>query len=177
MNRTIELIPYHPAFEAQTAQAYLDVFSTAEWSENLSLNDALVQLQADSQHDGFGGVLIRTQATIGGFSWWFDLSGNELNERWRSRFAPRDNIPYPDGRGVFVIEFGIKPALRGHGLGNRLLKATLEAIEPNHDWIALNTNKAAHAGLALLLSNGFVDLGLTGIQSPNRICLMKTIRH
>ena len=57
------------------------------------------------------------------------------------------------------------------------LKATLEAIEPNHDWIALNTNKAAHAGLALLLSNGFMDLGLTGVQSTNRICMMKTMQQ
>jgi GNAT superfamily N-acetyltransferase len=177
MNRSIELIPYDPAYESQTAQAYLEVFSTVSWNANLSLNDALVQLQADSQRDGFGGVLIRAQGTISGFSWWFDITGTELNERWRSRFAPRENIPYLDGRGVFVIEFGVKPALRGHGLGNRLLKATLEAIEPGHDWIALNTNKAAHAGLALLLSNGFVDLGLTGVQSPNRICMLKTIHR
>src|SRR5258707_14241585 len=131
MNRPIELIPYDPAYESQTAQAYLEVFSTSPWSENLSLNDALVQLHADSQHEGFGGVLIRAQGTVVGFSWWFALSGNELNERWRSRFAPRDGIPYPSGRGVFVIEFGVKAALGGHGLGNRLVKAPLEATRPN----------------------------------------------
>src|SRR5579859_5992457 len=177
MNNAIELIPYDSSYESQTAQAYLEVFTTGHISENLSLNDALAQVSADSQRDGFGGLLVKVQTTIAGFSWWFDISGSELNERWRARFAPRDNVPRPEGRGAFVIEFGVKSTLRGRGLGNRLLKATLAEIEPTHDWIALNTTKSAHAGLALLLSNGFVDLGLSGVQAPGRICLMKTIRH
>ncbi|HLY25974.1 MAG TPA: hypothetical protein VKQ72_06520 [Aggregatilineales bacterium] len=173
MNRVTELIPYNPAYASQTVQAYLEVFTAPPWNEALSLNDALSQLETDAQREGFGGILARTGQEIGGFSWWFDISGPELNDRWRLRFAPKEKVPHLEGRGVFLMEFGILPTLRHHGLGKKILDATLEQIEPNHDWIALNTSNIAHAGLALLKSRAFEDLGLKGIQVPTRICLVK----
>ena len=173
MNRAVELIPYDAAYESQTAQAYLEVFTTNPWNETLSLNDARQQLQADSERKGFGGLLFRSGDRVIGFSWWFDITGRELGDRWRPRFAPKEKVPAPEGAGVYLIEFGVLPSMRNHGLGHRLLTGTLEQIEPTHDWIALNTHKFAHAGLALLKSYAFEDLGLSGIQVPSRICLMK----
>lgn len=177
MNQAAEIISYDQAYAEATAQAYLNVFTSPPWNETLSLSDARAQLDADSERDGFGGLLIRTGETVGGFSWWFDISGQELYDRWQPRFAPKENVPFLDGKGVFLIEFGILSTLRHHGLGNRLLQATLSETEPAHDWIALNTSNNAHAGLALLKSYAFEDIGLKGVQVPTRICLMKMIRR
>jgi hypothetical protein len=177
MNQAAEIIDYDPAYSAQTAQAYLEVFTSPPWNETLSLNDALAQLEADSEREGFGGLIIRTGQEVGGFSWWFDISGQELYDRWHPRFEPKDDVPFLEGRGSFLIEFGIMSKLRHHGLGQRLLQGTLAQLEPSHDWIALNTSNTAHAGLALLKSYAFEDLGLTGIQVPSRICLLKTVRR
>jgi GNAT superfamily N-acetyltransferase len=177
MNRAVELIAYDPAYEYQTAQAFLEVFTASPYSESLTLNDAVSQIQADSERDGFGGVLIVSGDSVIGFSWWFDISGAELNDRWRSRFAPKELIPRPEGHGALLNEFGVLASARNRGLGHRLLQATLEQIEPTHDWIAMNARMFAHAGLALLKSYAFEDLGVTGIQVPTRICLIKTINR
>jgi GNAT superfamily N-acetyltransferase len=175
--RVAEVIPYDPKYENQTASAFLEVFSIAPYSATLSLNDARSQLAADSQRDGFGGVLVRLGEDILGFSWWFDMTGADLYDRWRPRFTPKEGVPRPDGHGVFLNEFGILPALRNRGLGHRVFHATMEQIEPTHDWIALNTDDFAHAGLALLQSHAFVDLGLRGVQVPSRICMFKEIHR
>ncbi len=177
MPNRIELIPYDPAYTLHTAQAFVEIFTTAPWNESVSLNDVRAQLESDYCRDGFGGFLLRSSDTVAGFSWWFDISGAELNDRWRRRFGPKEKVPSPEGRGVYLIEFGVAPMMQHHGLGQRLLKATLAEIEPNHDWIALDTHKFAHAGLALLKSQAFEELDLTGLQVPTRICLMKTIRR
>ncbi|MEP7287651.1 MAG: hypothetical protein ABI947_18000 [Chloroflexota bacterium] len=177
MHRTAKFIPYDPAYADQVAQAFHDVFTTPPWGETLSLNDARSQLVADGQRPGFGGMVILSGDDVVGFSWWIDISGNELNDRWRPRFAPKDQVPRPEGAGVFMMEFGVIAAMRNHGLGYRLLKDTLVQVEPNHDWIALNTQAFAHAGLALLKSQGFEELGLTGVQVPTRICLMKPLQR
>ncbi len=177
MNQPAEIIDYDPSYVAQTAQAYLDVFTSPPWNETLSLNDALSQLEADAEREGFAGLLIRAGNDIAGFSWWFDISGRDLYDRWQPRFVPKENVPYLEGKGSFLMEFGVVSGLRHHGLGNRMLQTTLNLIEPSHDWIALNTSNIAHAGLALLMSHAFEDLGLKGIQVPSRICLLKTIRR
>ncbi len=179
MPSRIEPVPYDPAYALQTAQAFIDVFSPPPFNEPVSLNDILAQLESDYSRAGFGGILLRAALAneIVGFSWWFDISARDLHDRWRPRFTPRDNIPTPSGRGAYLIEFGVLPAFQHHGLGQRLLKATLARIEPDHDWIALDTQKFAHAGLALLKSQAFEEVELTGLQVPTRICLMKTIRH
>jgi GNAT superfamily N-acetyltransferase len=174
---TPELIPYDREYEYQTASAFLEVFTIAPFSETLSLNNAQSQLAADSQRDGFGGILVRYGEDIVGFSWWFDISGAELHDTWRPRFEPKDQVPRPEGHGVFLNEFGIRPVLRNHGLGHKLFHATMQQIEPTHDWIALNTHNFAHAGLALLQSHAFVDLGLHGTQVTSRICMLKEIRR
>src|SRR5262245_14266503 len=177
MSSRIELIPYDPAYALDTAQTFVDVFSTSPWNELVSLNDVRTQLESDYCREGFGGFLLRSPDSVAGFSWWFDITGSELNDRWRRRFGPKENVPMPDGHGAFLIEFGIAPMMRHHGLGQRLLKATLTEIEPNHDWIALDTQKFAHAGLALLRSQAFETLDLSGLQVATRICLMKQIRR
>jgi GNAT superfamily N-acetyltransferase len=179
MRNRIEVIPYDSAYALRTAQAYLEVFSAPPWNEALSLNDVLSQLESDMARKGACGVLMRSTFAdnIVAFSWWFDITGQELHERWRPRFMPKENVPQPEGRGVYLMEFGVVPTMQHHGLGQRLLKATLADIEPQHDWIALNTHRFAHAGLALLKSTAFEELDLTGAQIPTRICLMKYIRH
>ncbi len=177
MPSRIELVPYDPAYVLPTAQTFVDVFTTAPWSESVSLNDVRSQLESDICREGFGGLLLRSADSVAGFSWWFDIRGEELNDRWRRRFGPKEKVPTPEGRGVYLIEFGVAPMLQHHGLGQRLLNATLDKIEPNHDWIALDTHKFAHAGLALLKSQAFEELELIGLQVPSRICLMKFLRH
>lgn len=172
-----EFISYDSAHDFQVAQAFLEVFTAPPINEVLSLNEALAQLQSDSRHPGFGGLLVRILDEIVGFSWWFDTSGQQLYERWLPRFAPQENIPRPAGRGVFLVEFGVVPRLQNRGLGCRLLKGSLERIEPNHDWVAVSIHNFIHAGLALLKSEAFEELDLTGIQVPTRMCLIKTIRH
>ncbi len=172
-----EFITYDSAYDFQIAQAFLEVFTTPPVNEVLSLNEALTQLQSDSQHPGFGGLLVRIADEIVGFSWWFDISGQQLYERWSPRFAPKANIPQPAGRGAFLVEFGVVPRLQNRGLGCRLFKGSLEQIEPDHDWVAVSIHKFVHAGLALLKSEAFEELDLTGIQVPTRICLLKTIRR
>jgi ribosomal protein S18 acetylase RimI-like enzyme len=175
MRNRIEIVPYDLSQALPTAQAMLEVFSAPPFNEALTLNDTLALLKSDQARLGFNGVLIRLADTVVGFSWWYDITGHDLYDRWWSRFTPRENIPMPDGRGAFLTEFGVLPTLQHRGLGQRLLKASLDQIEPDHDWIALDTSKFAHAGLALLKSQAFEELELTGIQSPLRICLMKTI--
>jgi ribosomal protein S18 acetylase RimI-like enzyme len=179
MASRIELIPYDPAYVLHTAQAFVDVFTMSPWSEAISLNDVRTQLESDYRRVGFGGLLLHStlEDSVAGFSWWFDSSGQELYDRWRPRFVPKEKVPKPEGRGVYLIEFGVTPMLQHHGLGQRLLKATLAEIEPTHDWIAVDTHRFAHAGLALLKSNAFEELGLSGSQVPTRVCLMKTIRR
>ncbi len=177
MRSRIEIIPYDSTFLLQTARALIDVFSPPPFNENLSLNEALAQVESDQSRAGFEGLLVRSGEEIAGFSWWFDLTGQDLYDRWRPRFAPKENIPVLEGRGVFLLEFGLLPTLQHHGLGQRLLKAALSRIEPEHDWIAISTYKFAYAGLALLKSEAFEELDLTGIQTPSRICLLKTIRR
>src|SRR5690349_10085060 len=125
MNQAAEIISFDPAYAAQTAQAYLEVFTSPPWNETLSLNNALAQLEADSEREGFGGLIIRTGEEVGGFSWWFDISGQALYDRWHPRFEPKDSVPFLEGKGSFLIEFGVLAGLRHHGLGNRLLQATL----------------------------------------------------
>lgn len=181
MRSPVELIPYDPAYLQQAAQTFLEVFSTAPFNETLSLNDVLTQLDSDYGRPGFGGLLVYAENAfanpIVGFSWWFDISGEELRDRWQPRFKPSENIPTPRGRGCYLTEFALLPTLRHHGLGHRLLRESLDAIEPNHDWIALQTQKFAHAALAILKSHAFEDLNLTGIQVPTRMCMIKSIRH
>jgi GNAT superfamily N-acetyltransferase len=176
MNRVAEFTSYDPAYEQETATAFLEVFTSAPYNEILSLNDCRTQINADSHRKGFDGILIRSDDQVVGFSWWFDITGYELYDRWRTRFTPKDRIPKPDGKGAFLMEFGILPTMRHHRLGKRLLEDTLAQIESNHDWIALSTHDFAHAGVALLMNNGFAELGIHGIQVPSRICLMKRIR-
>jgi GNAT superfamily N-acetyltransferase len=175
MRSRIELIPYDPTYTLDTAQAFVEVFTTTPWNEPVSLNDVRAQLDSDNSRAGFGGFLLRSAESVVGFSWWFDISGRELHERWRPRFTPKENVPTPEGRGVYLIEFGVTPMMQHHGLGQRLLNATLAEIEPNHDWVALDTHNFAHAGLALLKSRAFEQLELRGVQVPSRICLMKYI--
>lgn len=172
-----ELVPYDPSLALPTAQAFLEVFTTPPLNEVLSLNDALSQLESDANRDGFGGILLQAEPTIVGFSWWYAMDGVELHDRWRPRFTPKEKVPQPEGHGVYLTEFGILPRYQHHGLGKRLFERTLSEIEPDHDWIALSTNTFAHAGLALLKSKGFEDLGLKGVQVPTRICLIKYIRR
>src|SRR5258708_33777884 len=177
MNRTVDFIEYDPQYASQTAQAYLEVFTAPPWNETLSLNDALSQLETDAERPGFGAILVRSGDDIGGFAWWFDMTGRELNDRWRRRFGPKEQVPLLEGRGTFLMEFGVLPALRHHCVGNRMLRTAISQIEPTHDWIALNTSTTAHAGLALLKSNAFEDLGLVGLQDSKRLCLLKTIER
>jgi GNAT superfamily N-acetyltransferase len=179
MSSRIETIPYDHTLALKTAQAFLEVFTTPPWHEAVSLNEAMSQVESDSQRQGFGGILLREKQldNIIGFSWWFDISGFELHDWWRPRYSPKENVPQPEGRGVYLNEFGVIPAYQHKGLGLRMFQATLKQIEPDHDWIALSTQKYAHAGLALLKSQAFEDLGLVGVQVPTRICLMKYIRR
>ena len=179
MRSQVELIPYDPSYVQQAAQTFLEVFTTAPFNETLSLNDVLAQLESDYEREGFGGVLVYSENAFAnpvvGFSWWFDISGEELRDRWQPRFKPSENIPAPRGRGTYLTEFGLLPTMRFHGLGHRLLQTSLEAIEPNHDWIAVQTQKFAHSALAILKSHAFEELNLTGIQVPTRMCMMKYI--
>ena len=175
MRNRIEIVPYDNSLALPTAQAMLEVFSAPPFNEALTLNDTLSLLESDQARGGFSGVLVRLADEVVGFSWWYDITGRELYDRWWSRFTPRENIPTLDGRGAYMMEFGVLPTLQHRGLGQRLLKASLEQIEPKHDWIALDTSRFAHAGLALLKSQAFEELDLTGVQSPQRVCLMKRI--
>ena len=117
MNSAIELVPYESIYAAQTAQAFLQVFTAAPWNETLTLNDILSQLEVDYSRPGFGGLLVRSGQNVAGFSWWFELTGRELNDKWRPRFTPKEKVPTPEGGGVFLNEFGIVPSMRHHGLG------------------------------------------------------------
>jgi ribosomal protein S18 acetylase RimI-like enzyme len=173
MNRIAEFVAYDPRYASQTAQAYLEVFTASPWNETLSLNDALSQLETDAERPGFGGTLIRSAEAVAGFAWWFDVTGRELNDRWRRRFGPKESVPLLEGKGAFLMEFGVLAALRKRGLGRRLLETTLSQIEPTHDWIVLDTSTTALAGLALLKSAAFAKLDLVGIQDPRRICLLR----
>jgi len=177
MHSTIELISYEPAYIHETAQAYLEVFGVAPWNETYSYAEVVSQLQTDQDRPGFGGVLFRSPSEVFGFSWWYDTTGPELNDRWRPRFTPKEQVPTWDGQGCYLMQFGIKALYRHKGLGQRLLKASLAQIEPTHDWIALSTYDFAHAGLALLKSYGFEDLGLRGVQNKAALALVRTIER
>lgn len=172
----VELVAYDPSYAHATAQAFLEIFTMPPWNETVSLNDLMYQLESDYCREGFGGLLFTSGKDVIGFSWWFALSGHELYERWRPRFQPREKIPTPEGRGTLLAEFGVVPAARHRGLGRRLVQTSLQQIEPDYDWIAVTSQKFAHPALALLKSAAFVDLELTGIQVPTRICLFKYIR-
>lgn len=172
-----EFLSYNPSHDFQVAQAFLEVFTAPPINEVLSLNEALAQLQSDSKQPGFGGLLVRLLDEVIGFSWWFDTSAQQLYERWSPRFAPRENIPRPTGRGALLVEFGVVPRLQNRGLGCRLLTSSLERIEPDHDWVVVSIHNFVHAGLALLKSQAFEELDLTGIQVPARMCLIKRVRH
>lgn len=176
MNRTAEFVAYDTHYASETAQAYLEVFTAKPWNETLTLNDALSQLRTDTERPGFGGTLIRSGESVAGFSWWFDMTGRELNDRWRRRFGPKESVPLLEGHGVFLMEFGVLGTLRNRGLGRRLLEITLSQTEPGHDWIALDTSTSALVGLALLHGNGFENLDLVGLQDPRRICLLKALK-
>jgi GNAT superfamily N-acetyltransferase len=178
---TIEMIPFDNALVQETAQAYLSIFSAPPWSTTTSLTEVLTQLHTDQTRDGFGGYLVSVERyglkEIGGFAWWYDISGEELHELWRPRFEPKNSIPQLEGRGVYLSEWGVVPSMQNKGLGGKILGAVLESVEPDHDWIAVNSHRHAHAALALLRSHAFELLELKGVQSPERICLLKTVRH
>ncbi len=175
MYGNIQVIAYDPAYAYATAQAFLEVFTTPPWNETVSLSDVLAQLATDYSRDGFGGVLTTQGDFVVGFVWWFSITGRELHEQWRPRFQPKENIPLLEGRGVYLSEFGVATSLQNRGLGQRLLKAGLEQMEPQADWIAVISNKQVHSALALLKSQAFEELPLVGIQVPDRICLIKEI--
>ncbi|HVO43112.1 MAG TPA: hypothetical protein VMT34_10830 [Aggregatilineales bacterium] len=177
MHSTVDLIAYEPAHIYDTAQTFLDIFTADPWNETSSYSEIIAQLQTDQGRPGFGGLLLRSATAVGGFAWWYDISGPELFNLWRPRYAPREAIPMLAGRGALLMEFGIRRSLRNKGLGQRLLKASLGQIEPTHDWIALATQDFAHAALALLKSNGFESLGLKGVQRPTAIALLKVLDH
>src|SRR3954452_4518820 len=96
---SVELIPYEPIYASPTAQAFLQVFTAPPWNETVTLNDVLAQLDADSGRPGFGGLLLKSGKSVVGFSWWFEISGRELNDIWRPRFTPKEKVPQPGGCG------------------------------------------------------------------------------
>src|SRR5260221_2756526 len=92
MRNQVELIHYDPSYMQQTAQTFLEVFTTAPFNETLSLNDVLTQLKSDHEREGFDGYLLQSQSAFAnpvvGFGWWFDINGTDLRDRWQPRFRP-----------------------------------------------------------------------------------------
>jgi GNAT superfamily N-acetyltransferase len=176
MNKTIELIPYRPDYLAYVAQAVREMLTTPPLHETVSLNDVIAQLDADQGREGFGGLLAldEREQVIGGM-WWFSLDGSALYERWKPRFTPREAIPVPAGRGVYIANMGMIPSARNRGLGKYMLSAALSALERDCDWLATIAYQAFSAGIAVLKSQGFVQLPLQSAQGQGRVALLKQI--
>ncbi|MCS6870090.1 MAG: GNAT family N-acetyltransferase [Anaerolineae bacterium] len=176
MNRTVELIPYRPEYLAQAAQVIREMLTTPPLSETVSLNDIIAQLDADQKREEFGGLvaLDEHEQVLGGM-WWFGLDGAALYERWKPRFAPREAIPVPNGRGVYIASIGVIPSVRNRGLGKYMLNAALSTLEPEHDWIATTAYQVLSAGLAVLRSQGFELLPLQSTQGQGKVALLKYV--
>ncbi|MFN7208875.1 MAG: GNAT family N-acetyltransferase [Aggregatilineales bacterium] len=176
MNKTIELIPYRSEYRAEVAQAIREMLTTPPLHETVSLNDVIAQLDADQRREAFGGLLAvdERQHVIGGM-WWFGLDGQGLYERWKPRFAPREAIPTPNGKGVYIANIGVIPSVRRRGLGKYLLGAALSELELEHDWIATVGYQSFAAGLAVLHGHGFTQLPLQSLQAQGRLALIKYI--
>lgn len=177
MSVGVELVAYNSEYLLQAAQVVREILSAPPIDDATSLNDVVSQLQTDSTRDGFGGIIALVRGEAIGLVTWYDITGRELYDRWRPRFTPKERIPMPGGRGAMIAQIGVLPSVRGRGLGSRLLQAALTRIEPLHDWAAVNSHTIAHSALSMFNRNGFEVLPLTGIQSPERICLLKAIRQ
>ncbi|PJF42121.1 MAG: hypothetical protein CUN50_05310 [Candidatus Thermofonsia Clade 1 bacterium] len=177
MNKTIELIPYRPEYLAQVAQAIREMLTTPPLYETVSLNDVISQLNADQGRESFGGLLAvdEREQVIGGM-WWFGLDGLGLHERWKPRFTPREAIPMPNGRGIYIASMGMIPSVRNRGLGKYMLSAALSTLELESDWIATVAYRTHSASLAVLHSQGFVTLPLESTQGQSKVALIKHTR-
>jgi GNAT superfamily N-acetyltransferase len=171
----IQLVAYRPEHLWLTAQAIREVITEPPF-DALSLPEVISELQSDQMRDGFGGLVATMRGAPVGLVMWHDLTGRELNDRWRPRFAPKDQVPTPQGNGALIGRIGVMPSVRGHGLGARLLAAALEQIEPTHEWVAMNAYKMGSGMPDMFSVAGFEVLPLVGVQSPNKICLLKTVR-
>ncbi|PJF30407.1 MAG: hypothetical protein CUN51_07740 [Candidatus Thermofonsia Clade 1 bacterium] len=176
MNKTIELIPYRPEYLAEAAQVIREMLTTPPLHETIALNDVIAQLDADQSREAFGGLvaLDEREHVIGGM-WWFGLDGQALYERWKPRFTPREAIPIPNGRGVYIANMGIIPSVRNRGLGKYMLRAALNTLEAEYNWIATIAYQAYAASLAVLRGQGFEQLPLQSTQGQGRVALIKYI--
>ncbi|MBE2193362.1 MAG: GNAT family N-acetyltransferase [Anaerolinea sp.] len=174
MSVAFEIVPYSPELLHVTGQIIQEVSSVLD--STLGLSDTLARFQSDASREGFGGLLVRVGERYVGASVWFDVTGRELNDRWRPRYTPREKVPSPAGSGVLLHVMGILPKWRGRGLGRALLEASLAQIEPTHDWIAMSLVSESPAAVSLFQNYGFEALPLV---SSNRrsLCVMKFTRQ
>ncbi len=176
MNKTVELIPYRPEYLADAAQAIREMLTTPPLHETVALNDVISQLNADQGRESFGGLLAldERQHVIGGM-WWFALDGQALYERWKPRFTPRESIPVPSGRGIYIANIGLIPSVRNRGLGSYLLGTALDSLQPDCNWIATTAYQSWSAGLAMLYRHGFTQLPLQSLQGQGKVALIKQV--
>lgn len=89
MSVSYDILPYTPDLLHITGQIIQEIVTAPPLNEISALSDVLAKYQSDSTRDGFGGYLLKVNGKYAGASAWFDVSGRELNDRWRPRFSHR----------------------------------------------------------------------------------------
>lgn len=172
----LQFVPYQDEYLTVAAQAIREILTTPPLDETLSLSDIVSQLQSDAGRSGFNGLMILHDEVIVGGAWWFAMTGSDLQERWRPRFIPKEDVPNPPGIGAYIPNIGVAPSVRSRGIGAKLLKLTLDAINPDYEWVATASYAAIPAAQAMLHTQGFTTLPLTSTQSTRRVAMLKPLR-
>lgn len=183
---TVERIIYTPALTSSLAQAYLDVFMVPPWHSTMTLNEIYAQIANDSMRPGFDSELIRGSAAnkLIGFAWWYDILYTDLPARLRKTSEHGHDFPHLTGSGSFIVEWGVLEQYRRRGVGRQLLRAALDRIRQQHDWVVIVTNRDADVARKYLLREGFAILphANTSVNTPanrpvnNDITLIKMLK-